>query len=85
MKKYLIIGLILAVIGAMFIVPLLKEQPEEIELAATFDFQDNLATRWDEAVKINVNVLSEDVAKVELFYNDSLFQTWEKPRTTINY
>jgi glutamine cyclotransferase len=86
MKKYLIIGLILAVIGAMVIVPLLKNDGgDEEQTGATFEFTENLATRWDEAVKIQINVNSEEIKKVELFYNDSLFQTWEQPSKTISY
>lgn len=89
MKKYLILGLIVAVIGAMVLVPLLKNTSAddglENEAAAVFDFKDNLATRWDEAVNISLKIQSEEVVKLELFYNDSLFQTWEKPNSTINY
>lgn len=86
MKKYLIIGLILAVIGAMVIVPLLKDNGgDEEQIGATFEFKENLATRWDEAVNIKINVNADDIQKVELFYNDSLFQTWMKPSKTISY
>jgi glutaminyl-peptide cyclotransferase len=89
MKKYLIIGLIIAVIGAMVLVPMLKNSGggdfSEDEIPAMFAFKDNLATKWDEAVPVQITINAEDIAKVELFYNDSLFQTWENPTTNLKY
>lgn len=89
MKKYVIIGLILAVIAAMVIVPLMKEKPAVLETEevtpAVFGFKDNLATKWDETVQIEIVISQEDVAKVELLYNDSIFQTWENPKGKITY
>lgn len=90
MKKYIIIGLI-AVIGAsMFIVPMLNNSgvgtDETDEIApAEFAFKDNLATRWDEVVAIDIVINQEDIETLELVYNDSVFKTWSNPKGKINY
>lgn len=86
MKKYIIIGLILALIAAIVIVPMLKEKPSEnVEenIPATFGFKDNLATKWDEMIQLEIVVKEENIAKLELIYNDSIFQTWNNPKGEI--
>lgn len=86
MKKYIIIGLILALIAAMVIVPMLKENPTvetEENIPATFNFKDNLATKWDEMVQLEIVIKEENVTKLELIYYDSVFQTWENPKGNI--
>lgn len=86
MKKYLLITVILALIAAMVIVPLLSKKqdlPAEEEIPATFGFKDNLATKWDETIELNLNINQEDIVKLELIYNDSVFQTWKNPNGNI--
>ena len=89
MKKYVIIGLILAVIGAMVIVPMVKNNGNdpgvEDQLPATFSFDENLAARWDEAVDLEILFNSKDIIKLELIYNDSVFMKWNNPSGTLNY
>ena len=51
---------------------------------AEFAFEANLATRWDEVVPLKMRVNSEDVVKLELIYNDSVVQTWTKPKGDLN-
>lgn len=88
-KRYVIIGLIVVVIASMVIIPMMKKDPggPEIsdEIPATFSFKDNLATKWDETVQLEINVTQDNVAKLELFYNDSVFKTWENPKGNIVY
>lgn len=80
MNKYITIGLIV-IFGSC------KEEvtPGDAEkLPAIFAFQDNLATVGDEIVPLEINII-EDVAKLELFYNDSLLETWNNPKETVRF
>jgi glutamine cyclotransferase len=88
MKKYIVIGLIVAVIAAMVIVPMLNRNGSgnsEIDTPAEFTFAENLATKWNDVIPVSFEVKNEDVEKVELFYNDSLFQTWLKPEGKVTF
>ena len=89
MKKYIIIGLIV-VLGAAFLVgPLLKggSTPEDTEeiAPALFTFKDNLATRWNEVIPLTIEVNSQEIDKLELIYNDSVFKTWSNPSGKLSY
>ncbi len=89
MKKYIIIGLI-ALVGIAFLIqPLLNNDPKNIEvdadnLPAKFVFQDNLATIGDQQVDLSIEV-TESVERIELLYNDSLLQSWDKPAKTVMF
>lgn len=85
MKKYIIIGLLLLAGFAMVVGPLLRDnKPVEPEInPAEFSFEANLATRWDEVVPLKIRVNSEDVEKLELIYNDSVFNRWTNPNGEI--
>lgn len=89
MKKYIIIGLILLAIVAMIAIPMIKnsggESPAEDEIPAVFNFEDNLATKWDETVQLEIILNQDDIEKIELIYNDSVFQTWNKPKKNIRF
>ncbi len=87
MKKYLIIGLIFIVLGALVLVPLLKTTTpvEDEEIPAVFAFNDNLATRWDETIQLEININKDDISKLELIYNDSVFKTWNNPKGKITF
>jgi glutamine cyclotransferase len=86
MKKYVIIGLLLLAGLAMILGPLLQNEKviEPDVHPAEFAFEANLATRWDEVVPLKIRVNSEDVVKLELIYNDSVVQTWTKPKGDLN-
>jgi glutamine cyclotransferase len=85
MKKYLIIGLILVVLGALVILPMLKNAApvEDDEIPAVFAFNDNLATKWDETIQLEIKINNDDISKLELIYNDSIFKTWNNPKGKI--
>lgn len=85
MKKYIIIGLLLLFVGVMFIAPLFKGNDDDFSHPAEFSFKDNLATRWDEAVKLGIVLHSDEIEKLELIYNDSVFKTWENPTGKIDF
>ncbi len=89
MKKYVIIGILVLLILAMVLGPLLGndgtgQNTNEVN-PAEFTFESNLATRWDEVVPLKINVNSEDVVKLELIYNDSVFQSWSNPGQNLDY
>ncbi|MFN5787018.1 MAG: glutaminyl-peptide cyclotransferase [Flavobacteriia bacterium] len=83
MKRYVIIGLIAAVILSMILVPMMRggdsDVPEEDLIPATFGFEENLATKWDETVQIEILINEEGISKLELIYNDSTLKTWTNP------
>ncbi len=86
--KSILIIVVLIAIGASFIIgPMMKggSSSENEELAATFDFEENLAVKYGHLIPLKINVSSTEIAKIELFYNDSLFQTWNSPTKDIMY
>ena len=87
MKKYLIIGLILVVLGALVVVPMMNNtvHVEDDEIPAVFAFNDNLATKWDETIQLEIKINNADVVKLELIYNDSIFKTWNNPKGKITF
>lgn len=87
MKKYLIIGLLIAFAGAMVFRSCAPSSNDETanELPAAFAFEDNLATRWDEKVPLEIVVNNPDVETLELIYNDSTFATWTSPQKKITF
>ncbi len=87
MKKYLIIGLILVVLGALVVVPMMNNTVpvEDDEIPAVFAFNDNLATKWDETIQLEIKINNADVVKLELIYNDSIFKTWNNPKGKITF
>jgi len=88
MKKYIIIGLIVALITAMVVIPMMRNNTGKSvfeEAPATFLFKDNLATKWNDVIPISFEVMNDDVTKIELLFNDSIFQTWSNPKGKITY
>ena len=87
MKKFIIIGLLILVVAAMVIGPMLNNNggggTDEQDSPALFTFKDNLATKWNDVVPISITVNSSEIKKLELIYNDSVFQTWENPKGAI--
>ncbi|MEY4603467.1 MAG: hypothetical protein RIT43_759 [Bacteroidota bacterium] len=88
MKRYLILGGILAVVLAMILRPFFSGKNTNIEdevIPATFAFQENLATKWGEQVELSILVQESGIEKLELIYNDSVFKTWSNPTGTLTY
>ncbi len=77
MKKYIIIGLIVLV-GIAFIWKTWPDNP--IEDPAVFTFKENLATEWNNEIDIVFEVKANDLEKIELVYNDSIFKTYSNPK-----
>ena len=86
MKKYIIVGILILLIGSMVVVPMLQNNSEEEEIvAAEFSFKNNLATRWNETIPLEILVKSSDIEKLELIYNDSVFKTWSSPKGKLTF
>ncbi len=86
MKKYVILGLLVLVIGSMVIVPMLQSDDTETEIvAAQFDFKDNLATKWNREVPIGITVSTDGIKKLELVYNDSTLKVWDNPKGKLSF
>lgn len=77
MKKYIVIGLILLV-GIVFVWDAFR--PKQLDNPAEFLFKSNLATEWDNEVDLVFDVKESGLEKIEIIYNDSVFQTWENPK-----
>jgi glutamine cyclotransferase len=87
-KRIGIIVVLILIIGAFVLGPLLRSgggKATENELPATFSFEENLAVSAGELVPIFAEVNSEDVTKIELIFNDSVFKTWENPKGKISF
>ena len=84
MKRYLIIGLILLIIGSFVLVPLLKNNtPDDIEsgFPASFKFEENLGAKFGNAkIPIAFDVKEDNIKTLELIYNDSVFKHGDHPK-----
>lgn len=85
MKKYIIIGLLLLFVGTVVIVPMINNKEEDTTLPATFLLTDNLASILNKEDLLEIKINSDDIEKLELVYNDSIFQTWTSPKGIIKY
>ena len=86
MKKYIIVGILILLIGSLVVVPMLQNNSDEEEIvAAEFSFKNNLATRWNEIIPLEILVKSSDIEKLELIYNDSVFKTWSSPKGKLTF
>ena len=90
MKKYIILGVILLVIGSMVLVPFfqIKKPNTDIyssELPAKFTFKDNLAVTFNEIIELSVSINSQEIKKLEIIYGDSILKTWKKPSKGITF
>jgi glutaminyl-peptide cyclotransferase len=85
-RSIFIIVVLIAVVAAFVLGPLLgNKNSEETIKAAHFDFDENLAAKYGELIPLKIVIPSEEITKLELFYNDSLFQTWNNPSKDIMY
>ncbi len=79
-RRYGIIVLLLLVLAAFIIVPLMKSggDSEELEMAK-FELPGDPQAKYGEDIPIKFRI-PEGLAKVELLYNDSVFETWNNPK-----
>lgn len=85
MKKYIIIGLIVLVGGALLIMPFLKEEAFEGPYAK-FNFeQDDLAMRTGEVVNLKIDILYDGITTLEVLFDDKSVKSWKSPKGTVTY
>ena len=88
MKKYIVIGLIVLVGGAMLVYPLINDKKVVVhtkkENPAEFLFKENLATIFNQEISIDVKVNST-VELLEVIFNDSVIQSWNNPAKQIAF
>jgi glutaminyl-peptide cyclotransferase len=87
MKRYAIIALLILVLGAFILVPFMRSSGSNTTdepLFATFELQKDIQTEYGRVLPLNFSV-PEGVKKVELIYNDSIFNTWNNPAKKITY
>jgi len=89
MKKYIIIALVVIVGGSLLIMPLLKSDPssevQAEDAPAKFTFEQNLQLTYDQDVEIFVDVLADDIQKLEVVYDDSVIQIWKNPTKNVSF
>jgi glutaminyl-peptide cyclotransferase len=85
-KKIGILFLVIVIIASFIIVPMLKKNSDNIidlskesDLPAIFTFDQNLKGKANETISIEFEILEEGVTKVNLVFNDSIFETWTNP------
>ncbi|GAB5417120.1 MAG: hypothetical protein Crog4KO_19860 [Crocinitomicaceae bacterium] len=97
MKKYIVIGLIVLVGGALLIVPLMKDddnptgsgtriQPPPPEpLAAQFAFDQNLAAVCNMLQTIEIQVKEKDIASLKVSFDGNIIKSWDNPTGNVSF
>ncbi len=81
MKKYGIIALLVLIVAAFVIVPLINKSGGDSEETSMAEFKTpgNIQVEYGAEVPVKFSI-PEGLAKVELLYNDSVFETWNNPK-----
>jgi glutaminyl-peptide cyclotransferase len=84
MKKYGIIAILILVIAAFVLVPLFNKSgggTEETDMAR-LDVPGDIQAKFGDDIPIKFSI-PEGLVKVELLYNDSVFQSWSNPKAQV--
>jgi glutamine cyclotransferase len=84
MKKYAIIGLLVLIIGAFVLVPLFQASGEDEIAFADFERDEDIQTTFGAAIPLKI-LVPDGIEKIELIYNDSIFNTWQQPAKKIDF
>jgi glutamine cyclotransferase len=84
MKRIVIIALLLLAVGAFIFVPLMKGGGATETSMAQFTFKGNIQTAFGSILPVEFKV-PEGINKVELIYNDSVFQQWIAPKGNVKF
>jgi len=84
MKRFVIIALLLLAVGAFVLTPLLTSKTNGELAIARLSFVGNIQTPYGRILPVSFKV-PEGLQKVELIYNDSLFQQWLTPKGDIQF
>lgn len=84
MKKGIIIGLIVLVGGALLIIPLLKKDDPEVVVQTIdpvkFSSPNNIGGAINESVKVEIEIVSDDVVKLALTLDGEELKEWKNPK-----
>lgn len=73
-------------LSLVFIVHSCKNDPVDSDkIPVSFAFSDNLSTVYGQSVPLKIQVLEKDIAKLELVFEDSVFQTWTNPQSDVEF
>lgn len=80
MKKLIYAIVIIGVsLGLFYLASKGRDLPEKIELAQ-FTFDANLQIAVDEEVDVEIEVLAEEIEKMDVIYDDTLLYSWSSPK-----
>lgn len=85
MKKSIIIGLIVLVGGALLLLPFLKGEDFEGPYAKFNFIQDDLAMHVGETVELKIDILFEEITKLELLLDDRPLKSWKSPKGQVTF
>lgn len=86
MKKIVAILIVLVAIVIIVVVSMKGNDPiETFDDPANFTFEQNLQIRSDEEVEVFIAVNVDDVAKMEVRFNDSVVATFVKPKKEASF
>ncbi|MDD2982730.1 MAG: glutaminyl-peptide cyclotransferase [Crocinitomicaceae bacterium] len=73
-------------LSLVFIVQSCKNDPVDSDkIPVSFAFSDNLSTVYGQSVPLKIQVLEKDISKLELVFEDSVFQTWTNPQSDVEF
>jgi len=98
MKKYIVIGLIVLVGGALLIGPLMNSGGEDPSnnggsqgnggltksLPASFKMQGNMAAVCNAEQTLEITVNQKDIAKIEVSFDETVIQSWDSPTQNVS-
>jgi len=85
MKRTIIIGLIVLVAGAFIYWTFFKKEPFEGDYAKFNFIQDDLAMHLGETIDLEIEVLNDEVTKIELIFDDEVLKSWNLPKKQVIY
>ncbi len=97
MKKYIVIGLIVLVGGALLLVPLMKgddnptdpgrtvQPPTPEPLPAQFAFEQNLAAVCNKSQTVEVLLNEKEIASLEVTIDGNVIKRWENPAANVSF
>ena len=87
-RQYVIISIVVLLIGSFVIVPFFRGKDPVVTdetMGAQFNFVANLAVVYGKTIPMAFTATGNDLAKVDLYYQDSLIQSWIKPKGVTNF
>lgn len=85
-RQYIISGFVILLIGSFIIVPFFSNKPAlpDSGTAAHFNFHENLGVEIGKTIPISMEA-GKDMVKVELYFQDSLLQSWNTPNGILSF